>query len=212
MLTDADARGMRVEIIPVSYPEHLSPLTLPIDERRRLAEALRTQEAAHGRLGLNAPAWDTALQLLDSDDDGSAAVTEVQLAAPSRRLAMIHADALLAESMQVQTDYGGAAPLRVEVVDGVVTSTDCPAWATSLTPSRWVGLRDEDVLGVLCQQFEGEAQWETRTRWAQVTEVDLTVTGAERTVRFRVHVFDGPDGDPARRVLVIASSDLAAES
>jgi MoaA/NifB/PqqE/SkfB family radical SAM enzyme len=207
MLTDADRRGMRVEVIPVSYPPEQSPLTWDADRRRELVAQLRRIESADGPVTLNADVWHRTLHELESMGD----LMEVRVNRP-RRIVLPDPDELLAQSIADQTAHGaGRAPLRLELLDGTVHHVEAPEWARPLEPSGWVGLRDEDVLGRLCERFEGEPEWDVRMRWSHVTEVDLTITGPERTVRLRVQLFDWPGSDPPRRVLVIASADLAMQ-
>lgn len=207
MLADADRRGMRVEVIPVTWPLDQSALTWPAERRRAVVEELCREASGGQALTLNADVWTRTLAELDPD----LTHPEVSLDMPARRVVVLDPERLLEQSIADQRAHGeGAPPLRLELVDGVVDSVEAPAWAEQLEPESWRGLRDEEVLDRLCQRFAGEPQWQVRTRWSQVTEVDLTITGAVEAVGFRVQLFDWPVADPPRRVLVIAAPHLSS--
>lgn len=212
MLADADEHGMRVEVIPVSYPARHSVFRLPLEQRIGIAEQLRQEAARNGQLQLNAASFDAALEALEADDPlsgpGAGRGIDIEVEIANRRGALMHPEQLMRESTAELTEFGSAPPLRLEIVAGVVTAVDAPEWAEQLAPQDWLGQREPVVLESICARLGGTPSWETRTRWTQVTEIDLLIEHEDSSVRFRVHRLDEEIDGRSHGTLFIASPDL----
>lgn len=215
MLADADENGMRVEVIPVSYPARHSVFRVPHPERVALVESLREEAARNGDLRLNGGAFEAALVAMlavdppergsDLDQEAAVAVTISE-----RRSALLDIDELLERSLRAQVEFSGGPPVRLELVAGVAQSVEIPGWAEALSPQDWIGAREDEVLASICSHLGGAPTWEARQRWSEVTEVDLTIECSDRSVRFCVHRIDRNVDGRSRVTLFIGSPDLVS--
>lgn len=208
-LADADARGMRVSVIPVWFPGRHSVFSTSVEERAELLDLLLEREARLGPLGANAGEWRTVLghlraSLREQDAEGLASVRSVPVSLGDRRTV------LLEESLRRLREHGGAEPLRVELRAGTVASIDAPSWAAPLEAQGWVGGPEEAILSDLSGRLDGEPRWDVRRLWEQLTEVDVTIDGPAGPNSFRVHVLDLDDDD--RRTLLISWPELVSVS
>lgn len=204
-LRDADDRGMRVEVIPVWFPGRHSVFSATPEELTELVEHLRRRERESGSLGGNAAQWDTAMGHLEASIreqqvGGLEALRSVPVSFPQRR------PVLLEESFRRQREFGGAEPLRVEVLGRTIDSVEVPDWAASLHPEEWVGEPEDAILEGLAASLGGDPRWEVRRLWEQLTEVDVTIEGPTGATTLRVHLLSLEDDE--RRTLLIASPVL----
>lgn len=213
-LIDADRAGRHASIMTVTYPPRFSFYHLPASELR---EALRTWEAADAhvssQLERNLAVWEAELDrlrrhLTSLEEGGQPVWLRATSEAPPRDPA---ADEAFATARAELAEWSRTEPLSLEVVDGVVTQVDAPAWAERLDAARWVGLSPEQLVDAIAVHL-GPSQPADQDELVLGVSRSITRFGPDGSeqVELRALVRSGVHGAPEQIVIFAPEAALAS--